>query len=108
MRRLRLFASIVLLSLQTLTSVHADSTARLYVSRTGDDSGSCLQSAPCKSLQTAINKTPINGIINCIDPTESGGNVTISTPITIDCEGTLLTNFNVTVNTGSTTPVLLR
>jgi hypothetical protein len=64
-------------------AAHAQAT-RTWVSGTGSDANPCSRTAPCQTFAGAINKTAINGEINCLDP-HGFGAVTIVKSITIDC-----------------------
>ena len=57
---------------------------RSFVSGLGDDGNACTRIAPCKTFQTAHDKTSAGGVINCADPAEYGP-VFIKKSITIDC-----------------------
>ncbi len=65
------------------TSANAQAT-RTFVSGVGNDADPCSRTAPCRTFAGAINKTFINGEINCLDP-GGYGTVTITKSITIDC-----------------------
>ncbi len=59
---------------------------RTYVSGLGDDSGPCTETAPCRSLQTAIGLTLAGGEIFVLDSADYGP-VTIDKALTITSEG---------------------
>ncbi len=62
----------------------AQAQSRTWVSGVGDDLNPCSRTAPCKTFAGAINKTAMNGEINCLDPGAFGA-VTITKSIQIDC-----------------------
>jgi hypothetical protein len=69
-----------------LTAAPASAQAtRTWVSGVGDDANPCSRTAPCKTFAGAISKTASQGEINCLDPAGFGA-VTITKPITIDCQ----------------------
>jgi Right handed beta helix region len=74
---------------------HAQAT-RTWVSGVGDDANPCSRTAPCKTFFGAIQKTAVNGEINCLDPGGFGA-FTITQSITIDCHE----NVGAILNQGS-------
>jgi hypothetical protein len=97
---------ILVFGASTLVNAQAP---RTWVSGVGDDTFPCSRTAPCKTFAGAINKTAVNGEINCLDPAGYGG-VTITKSITIDCEDTqgsiLASNITgVTINITSGTDI---
>src|SRR6204780_1197108 len=67
-----------------IAPAHAQAT-RTWVSGVGDDANPCSRTAPCKTFAGAISKTSGPGEINCLEPGGFGA-LTITKPITIDCE----------------------
>jgi Right handed beta helix region len=59
---------------------------RTWVSRTGDDGNTCLETAPCKTFAAAISKTNIHGEIDCLDSGDFSSLI-IQKSITVDCHG---------------------
>jgi len=82
----------------------------------GSDGNPCTRTQPCQTFGKAVTVTNPSGVINCIDQGEFGGSgaITISTALTIDCEGVqgrvfidaVTTAF--TVSAGSNDVVTLR
>ena len=77
-------AAIVCASLLVASPAAAQAT-RTWVSGVGDDANPCSRTAPCKTFAGALAKTGAGGEINCLDP-GAFGSVTITKPLTIDCE----------------------
>ena len=75
---------LAMMAFGLLTVSSAQAQSRTWVSGTGDDMNPCSRTAPCKTFAGAINKTAMNGEINCLDPGAFGG-VTITKSIQIDC-----------------------
>lgn len=84
----RLLLSLVGAIFLTLAALpaHAQAT-RTWVSGVGDDANPCSRTAPCKTFAGAIAKTATQGEIDCLDPGGFGA-LTITKPITLDCENT--------------------
>ena len=87
-----------------------------WVASYGTSGNPCTRTQPCQLFSQAIAVTNPGGVINCIDQGEysGGGRITISTALTIDCEGVqgrvfidaVTTAF--TVSAGSNDVVTLR
>ena len=99
-----------------LTASAFAQATRTWVSGVGDDANPCSRTAPCKTLAGAISKTASAGIIDALDPGGFGA-LTITKPITIEGNGTLLsvlssgTNgivINITGAQGTGRDVILR
>jgi hypothetical protein len=100
----------------TLSTVHAATADRTWVSHNGSASNAslnppCTQQAPCDSFATAINVTNSGGEIDCLD---NGGysSVSITQSVTIDCGqlgavGVSGSNNGININ-GSDIIVILR
>jgi hypothetical protein len=84
LRRLLLSLIVIVAAFAWTEPGHAQAT-RTWVSGTGDDANPCSRTAPCKTFAGAISKTSGPGEIDCLDPGGFGA-VTITKPITIDCE----------------------
>jgi Right handed beta helix region len=59
-----------------------------WVSHSGSDSNSCVDTSPCLTFNGALAKTVSGGEISCLD-SGSFGLLQITQSVTIDCEGTL-------------------
>jgi hypothetical protein len=78
--------AFVAFSLALAASAQAQAV-RTYVASYGDDVNPCSRNAPCRTFAGAINKTFINGEIDCLDQYGYGA-VSIFKSITIDCRST--------------------
>ncbi|MBV8564922.1 MAG: hypothetical protein JO273_05655 [Methylobacteriaceae bacterium] len=60
-----------------------------WVASYGSNGNPCTRTQPCQTFSKAVSVTNPSGVINCIDQGEFGGSgaITISTALTIDCEG---------------------
>ena len=83
-KKLVLSLAVVVATLAWAQTGHAQAT-RTWISGVGDDANPCSRTAPCKTFAGAISKTSSSGEIDCLDPGGFGA-VTITKPITIDCE----------------------
>lgn len=79
-----------------------------WISGTGNDSGNCPRTAPCRTLSYTLSRTTAGGQINCVDAVALEPNVFINKSVTIDCEqGTIITGggfssgLNIALPTGS-------
>ncbi len=115
MRKSTLSLAIIALALPFLAAAPAQAQdPRTWVSGTGDDANPCSRTAPCKTFVGAIQKTAPGGEINCLDPGQFGGQVTISFSLTISCQagtaGILMTNDThaIFINAATTDVVTLR
>lgn len=86
------------------------SFARVFLSGTGNDANDCLfASTPCRSLQEAVDKVPVNGVVIVL--TSGGfGTATIPKSLTVEAPAGIVA-FNsrtITVNIGATDRVLIR
>jgi hypothetical protein len=84
-KRLGLMFAVVAATCAGAETGYAQSN-RTWVSGTGDDTNPCSRTSPCKTFAGAIGQTAPSGEINCLDP-GGFGTVTISMPVTINCEG---------------------
>jgi Right handed beta helix region len=84
LRRLLLSLIVIVAAFAWTEPGHAQAT-RTWVSGVGDDANPCSRTAPCKTFAGAISKTTGPGEIDCLDPGGFGA-LTITKPITIDCE----------------------
>jgi hypothetical protein len=89
---MKVLFAVLLVAILGLTGYAAPARAalfRTYVSVNGNDANTCALTAPCLSMQTAINATTTGGIVSCLDGNDySSTPTTISNSITIDCTGT--------------------
>jgi hypothetical protein len=67
---------------------HAQSNLHSWVSRSGLDGNTCVQSNPCLTFTRALAQTKDYGEISCLD-SGSFGQFTVTRPVTIDCTGTV-------------------
>jgi parallel beta helix pectate lyase-like protein len=76
----------------SLTPASAQSR-RTWVSRDGNNSNDCSQTAPCQTFQVALVKTSLHGEVDCLDAGDFGV-VNIFQSVTIDCHsfGGITTN----------------
>jgi hypothetical protein len=58
---------------------------RTWVSHTGSDVNACTQSAPCLTFGRALGLTADGGEIDCLDPGDYSGQLSITISVTIDC-----------------------
>jgi Right handed beta helix region len=83
-KRTRLeLAAIVALTLAMAPLASAASPSETWVSPSGNNTMPCSLSAPCSSIQRAVDLASAGGEVNVIDPIENYG-VTIAKAITID------------------------
>ena len=112
MQSILCFALIVAaISLLALSPARAQAM-RTYVAGTGTDSGPCTVTAPCRTLQAALNKTLPGGEIQSLDSADYGS-VTITRAVTIlgthGTAGVLATNVSgITINAGPSDVINLR
>jgi len=113
-KNLRFNSSLLVLFIALAFGSLANAQAtRTWVSGVGDDANPCSRTAPCKTFPGAIAKTASAGEIDCLDP-GGFGTVTITKPITIDCNGVIGsalvsgTNGIVISTLGATDAVTLR
>jgi len=95
-----------------MSAVPAQAATRTWVSGSGDDSGPCSFTAPCKTLAGTISKTDPGGEISVMG-SGSYGAVVINKAITIIGEGNLAGIFAnggtaITVAAGASDRVILR
>jgi hypothetical protein len=99
---MKVLFAVLLVAILGLTGYAAPARAalfRTYVSVNGNDANTCALTAPCLSMQTAINATTTGGIVSCLDGNDySSTPTTISNSITIDCTGTAAGAGPFTVN----------
>ncbi len=77
-----------------------------YVSSHGNNANKCTRDAPCRTLQRAINRSPVGGEVQVLDAGNYGNAVTINKSITISAIGVAATVGAVTVDADG--PVVLR
>ena len=112
---MKVFATLAACALLGLSfTVQAEAGARAWVSSTGNDSGTCLVAAPCRTFQYAHDHLDPGGEIDVKDP-GGYGPVNINRSIAIVADGVLATvggqggGFAVNViNTSASDVVLLR
>ena len=85
-KKLALSLIVVSAAYVVATTAHAQN-ARTWVSGIGTDTSNtlCSRAAPCLTFAHAIAETEAAGEINCLTPGDFGP-VTISMPVTINCE----------------------
>ena len=83
---------------------------RTFVSALGTDQNPCLRLLPCRTFQTAIDRTAPGGEVDCTD-TGSFGPIVITNAISIICDGAVAgvgsANDGVTINAGDTDVIFL-
>ncbi|MBV9635063.1 MAG: hypothetical protein JOZ40_10575 [Methylobacteriaceae bacterium] len=91
------------------------SNARSWVASYGSNGNPCTLTQPCATFDVAITNTFGGGEINCIDQGEfsPGPIISITKPITIDCEGVqgrigAISISGVSISVGPTETVVLR
>src|SRR5690242_18921074 len=89
--------SIAALTCALATTAQATSL-RTFVSGSGDDTNPCTATFPCRTFATALANTSSGGEIYALDGANFGGNLNITTPLTII--GTL--NASIGVDTATT------
>jgi hypothetical protein len=87
-----IFALALVLSPAVLSAPAGAATLlHTWVSSSGSDLGTCGEiSTPCKDLETAYENTTPGGEVTCLnsgDFGDSSGTLTITTSVTINCEG---------------------
>jgi hypothetical protein len=75
-------------------------SARTFVSHTGNDNNNCLESSPCLTFAGALLNTSIGGEIDCLDAGNYASDFLITESLTIDCHGTNATTFNSSTGNG--------
>jgi predicted TIM-barrel enzyme len=83
---LAVLSAILLPALQAAPA-HA-SDYHTWVSHNGRDASSCLAIAPCATFAYALTQSNEDGAVGCLD-SGSFGPFTITTAVTIDCNGTV-------------------
>jgi hypothetical protein len=78
-------AAVMAMATLGIETASAQAT-RTWVSGVGDDANPCSRTAPCKTFAGTISKTASGGEIDCLDPGGFGA-LTITKPITVDCNG---------------------
>lgn len=81
--------------------------SRTYVSSAGVDSGSCVPTSPCRTLQYALGMTLAKGEIYVLDSGYYGA-LTINKAVAITSEGAVAGTAGITIAAGANDDVLLR
>jgi hypothetical protein len=83
---------------------------RTFVSALGTDLNPCLRLLPCRTFQTAIDRTAPGGEVDCVD-SGSYGPIVITSAISIICDGAVAgvgsANDGITINAGDTDFIFL-
>jgi nitrous oxidase accessory protein NosD len=85
---LRLAAVVLVLLLLSAASEAAETR---YVASFGINNDDCSLSAPCRTLQRGVNRTPDGGKLVVLDSGDFGNSLTINRSITISAEGVTAT-----------------
>jgi hypothetical protein len=94
MRKITL--SLAVLAAILLPALHAApanaANFHSWVSRNGSDGNNCTATSPCATIGGALSQTADGGEISCLDSGNFSGFI-VPISVTIDCTGTVPTNF---------------
>jgi hypothetical protein len=84
----------------------AEAQAVRYVASYGDNANACTRTAPCRTLQKGINKTPPGGELQILDSGSYGNQVAIAKAVTVSATGVAATVGNIAIEAPGAAVVL--